>query len=147
MQAELNEQWSYEAGISLTINDEVLAARERAVDLWCQLGNKEREGLNLRWLSRLHWYRGEKKQAEALAAQAIEVLESIDPTAELAMAYSVRSQMYMLTSNYEPALMWGKRALQMAIDKGATEARIHSLNNLGSTLLMSGQAGGEALLA
>lgn len=146
VQAELNEHWSYEAGISLTINDEVLAARERAVDLWCQLGNKEREGLNLRWLSRLHWYRGEKKQAEAMAAQAIEVLESIDPTAELAMAYSVRSQMYMLTSNYKPALMWGQRALQMAIDKGATEARIHSLNNLGSTLLMSGQVGGEAML-
>ncbi len=146
VQAELNEKWSYEAGISLAINDEVLAARERAIDLWRQLGNKEREGLNLRWLSRFHWYRGEKKQAEAFAEQAIDVLESIDPTAELAMAYSVRSQMYMLTSHYAPALRWGKRALQMAIDKGATEARIHSLNNLGTALLMSGQAGGEALL-
>lgn len=146
VQAELNEKWSYEAGISLSINDEVLAARERAVGLWRQLGNREREGLNLRWLSRFHWYRGEKKQAETFAIQAIDVLESIDPTAELAMAYSVRSQMYMLASNYEPALVWGKRALQMAIDKSATEARIHSLNNLGSTLLMSGQAGGEALL-
>lgn len=146
VQAELNEKWSYEAGISLTINDDVLAARERAVELWRQLGNKEREGLNLRWLSRLHWYRGEKKQAETLAAQAIEVLEGIEPTAELAMAYSVRSQMYMLTSDYAPALIWGKRALEMAIDQCATEAQIHSLNNLGTTLLMSGQTGGEALL-
>ena len=146
VQAELNEKWSYEAGIALAINDEVLAACQRAIDLWRQLGNKEREGLNLRWLSRFHWYRGGKTQAEAFAEQAIDVLESIDPTAELAMAYSVRSQMYMLTSNYEPALLWGQRALQLAIEKDATEARIHSLNNLGSALLMSGQVGGEALL-
>lgn len=146
MQADLNEKWSYEAGISLAINDDVLAARQRAINLWRQLGNQEREGLNLRWLSRLHWYRGEKKQADALAAQAIDVLERLAPTAELAMAYSVRSQMYMLTSHYDSALIWGKRALQMAIDENATEARIHSLNNLGTTLLMSGQLGGEVLL-
>ena len=78
--------------------------------------------------------------------QAIEVLESIAPTAELAMAYSVRSQMYMLNSDYESALMWGERALQLALAQGASEARIHALNNLGSTLLMSGRPGGEALL-
>ena len=145
-QAELNEAWSYEAGLTHQIDAQVIAARERAIALWQQLGNTERLGLNLRWLSRLHWYLGHKKQADRYAVQAIEVLESIAPTAELAMAYSVRSQMYMLNSDYESALMWGERALQLALAQGASEARIHALNNLGSTLLMSGRPGGEALL-
>jgi DNA-binding CsgD family transcriptional regulator len=146
IQAELNEAWSYEAGIALQIDHTVVAARERAVALWQQLGNRQRQGLNLRWLSRLHWYLGQKQQADAYAVQAIAVLESIAPSAELAMAYSVRSQMYMLNSHYAEALEWGQRALQLALSQEATEARIHALNNLGSTLLMSGQPGGEALL-
>jgi DNA-binding CsgD family transcriptional regulator/tetratricopeptide (TPR) repeat protein len=146
VQAEINEMWSYEAGISLQIDQKVIAAGERAVALWRQVGNIERTGLNLRSLARLHWYIGQKTQADTFAAQAIEALESIAPTNELAMAYSVRSQMYMLSSNYESALVWGQRALALALARGCAEARIHALNNLGTTLLMAGQPGGEVML-
>ncbi len=145
-QAELNEIWSYEAGLSMAIDNDVLSARKRAVLLWQQLKDAKRVGFNLCWLSRLHWYLGERAQSINYGSQAIEVLESIPPCAELAMAYSVRSQIHMLNSNYEPALVWGEKALQMALSHNATEARIHALNNLGSTLLMSGRPGGESLL-
>jgi DNA-binding CsgD family transcriptional regulator/tetratricopeptide (TPR) repeat protein len=146
IQAELNEIWSYEAGLAMAVNGDVLNARKHAVFLWQQLKNTKRVGANLCWLSRLHWYLGEREQSISYGSLAIETLESIPPCAELAMAYSVRSQIHMLNSSYEPALVWGEKALQMALAHDATEARIHALNNLGSTLLMSGRPGGESLL-
>ncbi len=146
MQAELNEFWSYEAGLAMAVDSDVLNARKRAVLIWQQLGDTKRVGLNLCWLSRLHWYLGEREQSIEYGSQAIEALESISPCAELAMAYSVRSQIHMLNSNYAPALIWGEKALQMALAHNATEARIHALNNLGTTLLMTGRPGGESLL-
>jgi DNA-binding CsgD family transcriptional regulator/tetratricopeptide (TPR) repeat protein len=144
--AELNEVWSYEAGLAMTVNQDVLNARKRAVSLWRDLGDTKRVGLNLRWLSRLHWYLGERDQSLDYGAQAIDALESIPPCDELAMAYSVRSQVHMLNSNYESAMVWGEKALQLARTLDATEARIHALNNLGTSLLMSGRPGGETLL-
>ena len=57
--AQLHEDWAYEAGLSLRIDDSVIEARRRAIALWRELGRDDKVGLNLRWLSRLHWYRGE----------------------------------------------------------------------------------------
>lgn len=145
-QAELNEMWAYEAGLALQINEKVFAARERAVALWRELGNVERMAHNLRWLSRLHWYFGQKKLADRYADQAIEALETLAPTAELAMAYSVRSQLYVLVSDCAPALMWARRALALATELDAKEARAHALNNLGYGLMISGHGEGAEYL-
>jgi DNA-binding CsgD family transcriptional regulator/tetratricopeptide (TPR) repeat protein len=146
LQAELNELWAYEAGIALQINEKVFAAREKAVALWRQLGNVERMARNLRWLSRLHWYFGKKKAADRYADEAIEALETVDPTPELAMAYSVRSQLYVLVSDCEPALVWARRALALAVELDAKEARVHALNNLGYALMISGDGSGSKYL-
>lgn len=145
-QAELIEFWAYEAGLAMQINEAVFAARERAVELWRQLGNVERMARNLRWLSRLHWYLGHKKAADRYADQAIEALETVAPTPELAMAYSVRAQLYVLVSDCKPALEWARRALVLANDQGATEAKAHALNNLGYALLISGHNEGASYL-
>src|SRR5690606_22740904 len=61
--AQLHEDWAYEAGLALQIDEAVIAARHRAVELWRELGRLDKVGRNLRWLSRLHWYRGEAEQA------------------------------------------------------------------------------------
>ena len=55
-EAELNEAWAYEACLVLQTGDDVVAACERAIELWRELGRTEKVGENLRWLSRLHWY-------------------------------------------------------------------------------------------
>lgn len=145
-QAELHETWSYEAGLALIIDASVLASREQAVRLWHALAEPEREGLNLRWLSRLHWYLGQREASQRYLNQAIDVLESARPGSELAMAYSMRSQFYMLNSDHGPAMDWAHRAIDLALAHGATEARIHALNNLGCSMLVSDMKGGEALL-
>ncbi len=144
--AELYENWAYEAGISQRIDDDVIDARMHAVALRRALGHMEKVGDNLRWLSRLHWYRGEAAQANRLANEAVRVLESTPPSSERAMAYSLRAQLHMLNDRMEEAVAWGERALALAREIGHVEVTIHSLNNIGTAKAYLDQAEGVGLL-
>lgn len=130
--AEIYERWAYEAGISLSIDDEVLDARRHAITLWRALGRTDKVGENLRWLSRLHWYRGESAEATRLAEEAVRTLESIPASPERAMAYSLRSQLHMLNDEMADSIDWGTRALELADKFNDVEVRIHALNNIGT---------------
>jgi DNA-binding CsgD family transcriptional regulator/tetratricopeptide (TPR) repeat protein len=141
VRAQLNESWSYEAGL-VKIDDETIAARHRAIALWRKLGNDEKVGLNLRWLSRLVWYRGDGAEAERLLEEALTVLRNVPPCSEQAWACSVRSQMHMINNATDAAVSWGEKALQLANELNVPEVRVHALNNIGTALLLSGRPGG-----
>jgi DNA-binding CsgD family transcriptional regulator len=141
--AQLHEDWAYEAGLALRIDESVIAARQSAIALWRELGRTDKVGLNLRWLSRLHWYRGEARQAGDYADEAVRELERLPPGRELAMAYSARSQMHMLHDRIDEAIAWGQRAITLADELGHVETRVHALNNVGTALLLSGRPGGR----
>jgi DNA-binding CsgD family transcriptional regulator len=144
--AQINEDWAYEAGIALRIDDAVIEARHRAIALWRVLRRTDKIGLNLRWLSRLHWYRGESKLAEHFASEAVRELEQLPPSAELAMAYSTRSQLHMLQDHPDEAITWGERAIELAQRVGDVEIRAHALNNVGTARLFADRGGGRELL-
>ncbi len=141
--AQLYEDWAYEAGLALLIYDRIIEARHRAIAIWRELGRVDKVGHNMRWLSRLHWYRGEAEQAENFANEAVRELESLPPGPELAMAYSTRSQLHMLHDRYDEAIEWGSRAIALADQLGELETRIHALNNVGIALLFSDRPGGR----
>jgi DNA-binding CsgD family transcriptional regulator/tetratricopeptide (TPR) repeat protein len=141
--AQIHEDWAYEAGLALRIDESVIEARQRAIALWRELGRLDKVGLNLRWLSRLHWYRGESRQAGEYADQAVRELENLPPGPELAMAYSARSQLHMLHDRVDEAVEWGLRAIALAEQLGEIETRVHALNNVGTALLLSGRPGGR----
>ena len=143
--AQLYEDWSYEAGL-VRIDDEVIAARHRAIALWRSLGRSDKVGFNLRWLSRLHWYRGEAELAGRYGMEAIATLEQLPHSSELAMAYSLRSQHEMLQDRPQGAIEWGQRALALAAELGDVETRIHALNNVGTVRLFGGDPAGQAML-
>jgi DNA-binding CsgD family transcriptional regulator/tetratricopeptide (TPR) repeat protein len=144
--ARLYEDWAYEAGLALRIDDSVIDARRRAILLWRELGRIDKVGLNLRWLSRLHWYRGEAEQAERFANEAVRELETLPPGPELAMAYSARSQLHMLHDRADEAIEWGMRAIALAEELGEAETRVHALNNVGTALLFANRPGGRERL-
>jgi DNA-binding CsgD family transcriptional regulator/tetratricopeptide (TPR) repeat protein len=133
--AQLYQDWAYEASLSQRIDDAVVAARHRAIEIWRRLGCQERVGHNLRWLSRLHWYRGEGELADTCADAAVHELEAMPPGSELAMACSVRSQLHMLRDRFALAIEWGERALTLAERVGDVETRAHALNNIGAAQL------------
>lgn len=144
--AQLYEDWAYEAGLALRINEEVLEARRHAITLWRALGRMDKVGNNLRWLSRLHWYRGEAAEANHFADEAVRVLESTPPSSERAMAYSLRSQLHMLNDQMEEAVEWGQRALELAAEFNDDEVRVHALNNIGTAQIFRDQPEGIELL-
>ena len=53
------------------------------------------------------------------------------------MAYSNRAQLHMLADGNQQAVLWGRRAIALAQDLGATETLVHALNNVGTAELLS----------
>ncbi len=117
--AALLENRSYECYLTDQLN-EAWQARREALDVWKQLGNKIREGDNLRWMSRLSWFLGHTDEAEAYSVEAVSTLEVLPVSPELAMAYSNRSQLHMLADQTKEAVLWGSRAIELAEKFGAT---------------------------
>ncbi|MEO1240901.1 MAG: AAA family ATPase [Pseudomonadota bacterium] len=144
--ATLYENWAYEAGLALQIDDEVIDARRHAVTLWRALGRADKVGDNLRWLSRLHWYRGEAAEAGRFADEAVRVLDNAEPSHEKAMAYSLRSQLHMLNFRMDEAIDWGERAMALAEQFDDDEVKIHALNNIGTALIFQNKGDGVAKL-
>src|SRR5690606_14135696 len=80
------------------------------------------------------------------ADAAIEVAEPLGPSAELARAYSMRSQVLMCAEESRPAIEWGERALEMARAVGDLDTLAHSHINVGCALLMAGDPAGRGWL-
>ena len=101
-----------------------------ALEIRRRCGNRLAEGHDLRWMSRITWLLGGMAPARAWLDQAIEVLEKLPESSDLAMAWSSRSQLAMLSEDLEEALRWGGRAIDLAHRLGDKEALVHALTNV-----------------
>lgn len=135
------ERRSYECYLTDQLAD-ALATQKTAVDAWRALGNARRLGDSLRALSRFAWYGGDRQLAQSAADEAIDILEKQPLGRELAMAYSNRSQLYMLQADYSEAIDWGERAIALAERCDDAESLVHALNNVGSSQAGQGDEGG-----
>ena len=143
--ADLLEHRSYECYVTAQLND-ASEARLEALKIWKQLGDKLRQGDNLRWLSRFAWYLGRNGEAESYGHEAIEILEAVPVSQELAWAYSNRAQLHMLAGEINEAISWGTRAIELAQEFDATETLVHALNNVGFAQLLGHDEQGRAKL-
>jgi DNA-binding CsgD family transcriptional regulator/tetratricopeptide (TPR) repeat protein len=143
--AELLEAHSVECYLA-GLSAEAVSARRSALELREAAGDREQLGEGLRWLSRLHWWDGNRKEAEAAAARAIAVLEPLEPGHRLAMAYSNQAQLDMLAYRIRPALDWAARAIELSRRLGDQETLSHALTNIGSARMNSGDPAGRAEL-
>jgi ATP/maltotriose-dependent transcriptional regulator MalT len=100
------------------------------------MGDTIREGDNVRWQSRLHWFRGNSDEVRRCAAEAIRILGD-KPGRELALAYSNQAQVHMLSQENDSAIEWGTRAIDLATAIGDDEILAHALNNVGMAEVMA----------
>ncbi|HWS68038.1 MAG TPA: AAA family ATPase [Steroidobacteraceae bacterium] len=89
-------------------------------------------GRDLTRLTRFAWMCGRRTEAERFVEEAIAVLQTVPPGPELAWAYSHQSQLDMLDSRMDSAIVWGERALELATQLGQKEIIVHALGNIGS---------------
>lgn len=145
VKAELLENYAYE----YYVTGNMPAARDlrgEALALWTRLGVTPAIGRNVRWLSRLAWFLGDRAEAERCAIEAIDVLTPLPETEELAMAFSNRSQLDMLSRELEGCETWGMKAIELARRVDSAEVLSHALNNVGTARANSGEPDGFAQL-
>jgi class 3 adenylate cyclase/DNA-binding CsgD family transcriptional regulator len=140
--ADLLEGYSFQAYLA-GLAQEALDARLAALQIREAEDSREQLGECLRWLSRLFWWAGRRREAEAAAARAIAVLETEPPGHQLAMAYSNQAQLDMLACRSEAAMNWAGRAIELAQRLDDNETLTHALTNIGTARRISGDHGGR----
>jgi DNA-binding CsgD family transcriptional regulator/tetratricopeptide (TPR) repeat protein len=145
--ADLLEEYAVQAYLAGR-SEEGLEARSRALVLREELGQAERVGENLRWISRLAWWSGHTAQAREAGERAVAVLGTVPPGRQLAMAYSNLSQLHMLAEEIDEAVAWGARARALADRLGDVETSVHAAVNVHTARLHTGDpAALDGLLA
>lgn len=132
---DLYESYAYECYLTNRIKDAIIYTG-KALNLAKEKNNIEKTGGNLRFLSRLWWYDGNRKKAESFGQQAIELLKDEQLSPVKAMAFSNMSQLKMLADEPEECIIWGDQAIAMAKELGDYEILSHAMNNVGSVKMM-----------
>jgi DNA-binding CsgD family transcriptional regulator len=128
---ELYEGYAYECYLTSNTKEAIVYA-QKSLDIWKEKNSTEKIGSCLRFLSRLWWFAGHRKDAEGFAEQAIEVLNGLPPSSSKAMAFSNMSQLKMLADQSAECISWGEKAITIARELGDEEILCHALNNVGS---------------
>jgi DNA-binding CsgD family transcriptional regulator len=121
---------------------EAEAARRQAIELWREVGDPLKEGENRAELAWPLVRAGRNAAADETSRQAIEVLEKLPPSRQLANAFRVQAHLRMLDRDCALAVRLGKTAIGLAscFDDDVTIAAAE--NVIGSALLVSGDDSG-----
>ncbi|MFC5577830.1 ATP-binding protein [Lysobacter niabensis] len=143
--ARLFENLSYQRYL-IDQNEDAISARHSALAIWRELGDLHHVGLTLRWLSRLYWFGGRKREADGYADEAVQLMQGLPEDEAYAWALSNRSQLYMLSGHTDEAVEWGMRAIESAKRIDSQEVLAHALNNVGAALYAAGREGGKPMI-
>lgn len=135
--ARLYDAFAYEAWL-LDRCQEAADARERALALWRDVGDRLREGDTLRWLASALYALNRGDAGIATGQEAIALLEPLGPTAELARAYATLAGMWMVRGVNQDAITLARRAQAVAQPLGLTEVLSSALNTEGCVLQVAG---------
>ena len=89
----------------------------------------------------VHWIHGRGEEAWREAELAVELLEPLGPSEELAWAYSALSQLAMLSSRHAETEEYGQKSIALANEVGAQAVVAHAMVNLATIHHRSGDDG------
>jgi DNA-binding CsgD family transcriptional regulator/tetratricopeptide (TPR) repeat protein len=140
--ARLFEAYAEECAIVDELT-EASRARREAIELWQQAGDRLKEGENLAALAWPLVRSGQNAAAEEASRRAIEVLESMPPTRQLAGAYRIQAHLRMMNRERTAAVRWGSKAISLAarFQDDATIAAAEMV--VGSAMLVAGDERGR----
>ncbi|BCY14908.1 LuxR C-terminal-related transcriptional regulator [Actinoplanes sp. L3-i22] len=138
--ADLLERRSYECYLTEQTPDSIAALRE-AIRERRRIGDQRGEGVALSNLSRRLWCGGFPDDAAEAGREALRLLESM-PGRELAVAYTNQAAVALNIEEYADAIELGTRALRLGEEYDDAEVVVHSLNNLGTMMMLNGEPEG-----
>ncbi len=118
-------------------------ARREAIVLRRQSGDWLKQGENLAELAWPLVRSGRNADAEAACRQAIEVLECLAPSRQLANAYRTQAHLRMLDRDGATALRLGQKAIELAAHFDDTLTVAGAENAIGTALLVTGDEEGR----
>jgi DNA-binding CsgD family transcriptional regulator len=121
------------------LSAEAAGAWREAAALYRSLGDRLGEGISLAWLTRACVPIGDNAAAEEASQAAIEVLESLGPSPELARAYAAQAYMRMLNRDNADGVTWGTRAAELAEQLDDIDTLAYALNMIGISHVMAGE--------
>lgn len=139
--AELLDAYALECYMTDRMADGI-EARTAACSSWRELGEPIREGDGLIGLSRMLWFETRSQEAREAARRAVETLERLPPTRELALAWSNRASLHAAAGERAPAIELCHKALQLARAHGCKDIEAHALNTLGCACVADGDEQG-----
>jgi DNA-binding CsgD family transcriptional regulator len=138
-----------ELAVELNIIDrrrEAITARREAIDIWRATSDRLKLGGSLSLLMILYFGVGETGEAERVTAEAIEILEALPPSRELARAYRMRAALHMFNRDVAEAVAWGEKAIDMAARFHDYDSMAGAYNAIGSAqIVVDYERGREAL--
>jgi DNA-binding CsgD family transcriptional regulator len=148
VRAELLDEYSDECSL-LDQRSEAKQAQAEALHMWQNLGRREREGRAYRRLAEIDHDFTLSSEREQNALHAIEVLETLPPSIELARAYGHMARIHLnlnVAVGKDP-MYWGSRAMELAEQFGDVETLVHALTSMGAWQMNTRQcADGQAKL-
>jgi len=139
--AELLERRAHECYVT-DENPEAIAALHGALACYRELGDSRAEGNALRALSDYLWCPGRVAEAEEAGRQSVVLLERLEPSRELGLAYTNLAGLGCAAADGEVAVGWAERALELAQRLVDDELLISALASLGEAEAIAGQAAG-----
>jgi DNA-binding CsgD family transcriptional regulator len=139
--AELLEAYAIECLVT-DRSDAGIEARERAIAIWRQIGDRPREAANLNQLATLLVLSGRNAEGERASRQAIDLLWELPSSREHALAFRIQASLRMLDRDSEAAVEWAGKAIELARHFGDDDILIGALNTLGAALIVGGDRRG-----
>jgi DNA-binding CsgD family transcriptional regulator/tetratricopeptide (TPR) repeat protein len=134
----LLEGYALELGLTGRYTESV-EARQQAIALARALDDRLRLGVNLARMPLASIALGLNQLAEDANSEAIEILEALPPSSELAVAYAFRSYLRMLSRDNDEGVRWGRRSLELAVRFGDEDTETIALTYLGTSHVMAGE--------
>ncbi len=113
-------------------------AGEQALALWREAGDRLREGDTLRLLSRTMWRLCRGAESDAAAQGALDVLEPLGPSPELARSYANMASARMLDGDNDAAISLAEQAVRIAEPIGVDEVVSDALDTQACALFAQG---------
>jgi len=135
--ADLCDRFAFEASLIDRFQD-AADARERALQLWRQVGNPLREGDTLRRLSSTMWRLCRGRESGEYTKAAVAVLEPLGPTAELGWAYMSVAGECAAEADFDGGLLAARKAQGIAEQLHLPAVLSDALNAEGNVLAFSG---------
>ena len=117
---------------------EATCARRQALALWREVGDPLRQGDTLRWLGSTLCSLSHGAEGIAAAQAAVQILEPLGPTAELAWAYATLAANWMVRGDNEEAIRLARQAQEVAAPLGLTAVLSDSLNTEACAIRVAG---------